>query len=136
LIHNGQKLQPLTTYNNHNAAARVSSLFVELLERQFPITSPRQTIPLRTPAEYAERLAVHVNHLNKVLKETSGKTTSEFIGARVAHEAKLLLIQTDWTVAEIAYSLGFEQPSHFSKFFRKHVGVAAVDFRANAVSAR
>ena len=49
LIHYGQKLQPATAlYTDHSAAARVSSLFVELLERQFPIESPRQRLALRT----------------------------------------------------------------------------------------
>lgn len=84
LIHYGQKLQPATAlYPSHNASARVSSLFVELLERQFPIESPHQQIKLRTAKDYAEHLAVHVNHLNKVLKEHTGKTTTEIITGRL-----------------------------------------------------
>jgi hypothetical protein len=70
LIHIGQKLQPATAlYPTHTASARVSSLFIELLERQFPIESPHQKLSLRTAKDYAERLSVHVNHLNKVLKK-------------------------------------------------------------------
>ncbi|MBC7893731.1 MAG: AraC family transcriptional regulator, partial [Sphingobacteriaceae bacterium] len=49
LVHYGQKLQPATAlYPTHTASARVSSLFIELLERQFPIESPQQKLPLRT----------------------------------------------------------------------------------------
>ncbi|WP_316934392.1 AraC family transcriptional regulator [Hymenobacter sp. AT01-02] len=73
IIHLGQKLQPVTAlYPAHNASARVSSLFIELLERQFPIQTPQQKLQLRTAKDYADRLAVHVNHLNKVLKENTG----------------------------------------------------------------
>jgi len=131
LIHYGQKLQPATSlYPTHNASARVSSLFVELLERQFPIESPNQRLNLRTAKDYADRLAVHVNHLNKVLKENTGKTTTDIISSRVIQEAKILLKQTNWNISEIAYSLGFEQVAHFSNFFRKQTSLAPLTFRA------
>lgn len=130
LIHYGQKLQPLTTlYSSHNASARVSSLFIELLERQFPIESPHQKLSMRTAKDYADRLAVHVNHLNKVLKENMGKTTTDIISGRIIQEAKILLKQTDWNISEIAYSLGFEQVAHFSNFFRKQTSFAPIAFR-------
>lgn len=130
LIHYGQKLQPVSTlYSSHNASARVSSLFIELLERQFPIESPHQKLNLRTAKDYADRLAIHVNHLNKVLKEHTGKTTTEIISGRIIQEAKILLKQTDWNISEIAYSLGFEQVAHFSNFFRKQTNFAPVVFR-------
>jgi AraC-like DNA-binding protein len=131
LIHFGQKLQPLTaTHPQHNAASRVSSLFVELLERQFPIESPRQRLQLKTAKDYADTLAVHVNHLNKVLKDSTGKTTTEIISTRVIQEAKVLLKQTDWNISEIAYSLGFEEIAHFSNFFRKKTSHSPVSFRS------
>ena len=131
LIHYGQKLQPATAlYPSHTASARVSSLFIELLERQFPIESPHQKLNLRTAKDYADRLAVHVNHLNKVLKENTGKTTTDIISNRIIQEAKILLKQTDWNISEIAYSLGFEQVAHFSNFFRKQTKLAPVAFRS------
>jgi AraC family transcriptional activator of pobA len=131
LIHYGQKLQPATAlYPSHTASARVSSLFIELLERQFPIESPHQKIGLRTAKDYAERLAVHVNHLNKVLKEHTGKTTTNIISGRVLQEAKILLKQTDWNISEIAYCLGFEEVAHFSNFFRKQTALTPVAFRS------
>lgn len=130
LIHYGQKLQPATAlYPEHNAGARVTSLFVELLERQFPIESPNQKMQLRSAKDYADRLAVHVNHLNKVLKESTGQTTTHIISSRVAQEAKILLRQTDWNISEIAYSLGFEEVAHFSNFFKKQTAVSPLQFR-------
>lgn len=131
LIHYGQKLQPATTlHSDQNASARIIALFVELLERQFPIESPQQKLQLRSAKEYAERLAIHVNHLNKVLKENTGKTTTEMISSRMLQEAKILLKQTDWNISEIAYSLGFEEVAHFSNFFKKQTALAPLAFRS------
>lgn len=131
LIHYGQKLQPAgTRHTSPTTATRVTSLFIELLERQFPIESPHQRLQLRTPREYAERLSVHTNHLNKVLKDSTGQTTSHIIASRILQEAKILLKQTDWNISEIAYSLGFEEVAHFSNFFKKQTAVAPLAFRA------
>ncbi|QEC52997.1 AraC-like DNA-binding protein [Anseongella ginsenosidimutans] len=131
LIHYGQKLQPATALrSSQNASSRIVSLFIELLERQFPVESPHQRLMLRSAKEYAERLAIHVNHLNKVLKENTGKTTTEIIAARILQEAKILLKQTDWNISEIAYSLGFEEVPHFSNFFKKQTSVAPLAFRS------
>lgn len=130
LIHYGQKLEPLTTYHDsHNASARISSLFIELLERQFPIASPGQKVTLRSAKDFADQLSVHSNHLNKVLKENTGKTTTEHIANRLVQEAKILLKQTDWNISEIAYSLGFEQLSHFSSFFKKQTHLSPNQIR-------
>lgn len=131
LIHFGQKLQPATALHPaHTASARVSSLFAELLERQFPIESPNQQLKLRTAKDYANRLAIHVNYLNKVLKEQTGKTTTDIISGRIIQEAKLLLKQTNWNISEIAYCLGFEEVAHFSNFFRKQTSLSPMSFRA------
>lgn len=130
LIHFGQKLQPATAlYPKHNATSRITSLFVELLERQFPIESKNQRPNLRAASAFADRLSVHVNHLNKVLKETTGQTTTALINKRFVQEAKILLKQTDWSVSEVSDSLGFEEVAHFSNFFRKHSGVSPLSFR-------
>jgi AraC-like DNA-binding protein len=131
LIHYGQKLQPnFALYTASNATARVAGLFVELLERQFPITSQGQQLQLRTAKDYADRLAIHVNYLNKVLKENTGKTTTDILSSRIAQEAKILLKQTDWNVSQIAYSLGFEEVAHFSNFFKKQAGLSPLSFRS------
>lgn len=130
IIHFGQKLQPISAlYSKHNSATRVTSLFLELLERQFPIESIHQKIELKTAKDFANRLSVHVNHLNKVLKENTGNTTTNLITNRIITEAKILLKQTDWSISEIAYSLGFEEIAHFSNFFKKQTTITPLSFR-------
>ncbi|OON69987.1 helix-turn-helix domain-containing protein [Hymenobacter sp. CRA2] len=137
LLHLGQKRQPVAVVQPaHSAAARLSSRFVELLEQQFPLTSPQQRVPLRTAKDFADALAVHVNHLNKVLKDSTNRTTTDLIAGRVAQEAKALLHQTDWTLWEIADCLGFVDVAHFSHFFRRYAAVSPGVFRTQqAVSA-
>lgn len=131
LIHYGQKLQPVLAESAaHNASERISSLFIELLERQFPLETPHQRLSLRSAKDYADRLAIHVNHLNKVLKEVTGNTTTEIISNRIIQEAKILLKQTHWNVSEIAYALGYDDLAHFSKYFKKHTSFTPVAYRS------
>lgn len=135
LIHLGQKLQSTTMLHpNHSASARTTSLFLELLERQFPLESPQQKVALRTAKQYADHLAVHINHLNKILKETTGLTTTELIAGRILQEAKVLLRHTHWSIAEIADSLGFSDFAHFGKFFKSETFFSPGAFRNQAKS--
>ncbi|HKX85513.1 MAG TPA: helix-turn-helix transcriptional regulator [Flavobacterium sp.] len=130
LLHNGQKLKPMDSLiDTMNASSRITSLFLELLERQFPIESSTQSLLLRNPKDYAETLNVHVNHLNKTLKERTGKTTTEIITSRILQESKILLKNTTWNVSEISNSLGFEEVAHFSNFFKKQSGLSPLAFR-------
>lgn len=130
LIHMGQKLKPMSSSSNAtNAASRITALFIELLERQFPIESDAQVVQLKAPNDFALALGIHINHLNKVLKETTGRKTSEIINGRILEEAKILLNKTKWNVSEIAYALGFEEVAHFSNFFKKHTSLSPLKFR-------
>lgn len=131
LIHSAMKMQPanISVTQHSNASSRISSLFLELLERQFPIENARQRFGLRSAADFANQLTIHVNHLNRALKETTQKTTSEIIAERILQEAKILLKHTDWNISEIAYSLGFEEPTHFNNFFKKNIQLTPRQFR-------
>lgn len=131
LIHEAQKLNPEKgeVVVSSNAAERLALLFNDLLERQFTIDDPRDTVVLKTPADFAAKLNVHINHLNKSLKEVLGLTTSQLIQNRILQEARLLLKTTQWTVAEVSASLGFEEANHFSAFFKKNVTLSPLQFR-------
>lgn len=130
LLHTGQKLKPIKGADTPtNAASRISSLFIELLERQFPIENETQVIQLKNPIDFATTLGVHINHLNKVLKGTTGKSTTEIVNGRIAEEAKILLRQTQWNVSEIAFALGFDEVAHFSNFFKKQTTLSPLKFR-------
>lgn len=131
LIHTGLKMQParIEESKHSNAAERISGLFMELLERQFPIESPLQRMRLRSASEFAEQLSIHVNHLNRALKESTQKNTSVLISERMVQEAKILLRHTNWNISEIANSLRFEETAHFSNFFKKHTDYPPNSYR-------
>jgi len=133
IIHSCMKMQPAmsTARKDANASRRISLLFLELLERQFPIEDTRQRFQLRSASDFAHQLSVHVNHLNKALKETAEKTTSDIIADRVLREAKILLKNTHWNISEIAYTLGFNEVTHFNNFFKKKLNTTPTRFRDN-----
>lgn len=131
LIHEGIKLQETGMAVTTNPADKVTSRFFNLLDQQFPVDSPANPLQLRSPAAYADRLNVHVNYLNNLVKRTTGKTTGEIIRERTIAEAKILLLSTEWDAAEIAYTLGFEYPSHFNKYFKQHTFTTPLLFREN-----
>ncbi len=133
LLHFAMKLQPniITVKQPVNASQRIATLFLELLERQFPIDENHQSLTLRSASDYAAQLNVHVNHLNKAVKETTDKTTSLIIAERVLQEAKILLKHSAWSVSEISYTLGYKEVTHFNNFFKKHMAISPLKFRNN-----
>lgn len=134
IIHEALKLQPSDTFEQpQKAAGRLTSVFLELLERQFPIESPQQSLRLRTAQDYAASLNVHVNYLNRAVKSVTGKSTSNHISERITSEARAILQHTDWNISDIAYALGFEYPSYFNNFFKKITGTNPTTFRTQAV---
>lgn len=134
LIHEALKIQPSESLaESRNASSRLTRIFFELLERQFPIENAGQPLRLRTAQDYAGGLSVHVNYLNRSVKETTGKPTTSHINERIVTEARALLQHTDWPVAEIAYSLGFEYPTYFNNFFKRYTGETPTNIRHRKV---
>lgn len=134
IIHEALKLQPSENYDQHkNAASRLTSVFLELLERQFPIETTDRPLQLKTAQDYANNLNVHVNYLNRAVKETTGKPTTTHISERIISEAKALLQHTDWNIADIAYALGFEYPTYFNNYFKRMTGTNPKALRAMEV---
>ena len=78
---------------------------------------------------YADHLNITAKHLSHTVKSLTGKTAKEFIQDRVLLESKRLLLHTNLNVKEIAYQVGFEEPLHFSGFFKKNAGKSPSDFR-------
>lgn len=130
IIHEALKMQPAETLVKHkDASSRIAIQFLEALEQQFPIEHPDQPLQLKTAQGFAEKLSVHVNHLNRAVRQVTGKSTTANIAERVITEAKALLKHTNWTVSQIAYALGFEYPTYFNNFFKKMTGSPPSAFR-------
>jgi len=120
---------PQNTMQFTSGPGRITHLFFDLLERQFPLERAGESLTLRTAHDFASSLSVHVNYLNRAVKEITGKPTSFHIAERIIAEAKALLLHTDCTVAEIADVLGFEYPTYFNNYFKRLTGTTPTSFR-------
>jgi AraC family transcriptional regulator, transcriptional activator of pobA len=78
---------------------------------------------------YADLLKVSPNHLNKIVKQATGKQASALIAEMLILEAKVLLKHTDLSMADIAFKLGFNDQSYFSRFFKKHSGISPKEYK-------
>ncbi|WP_343040783.1 AraC family transcriptional regulator [Nitratireductor arenosus] len=96
--------------------------FREALEASY---GSRQSI-----ADYAARLFVTEQSLYRACKAVSGVSPSKLVQQRLVLEGQRLLLYSDMTVSEIAYALGFTEPSTFSRFFTERTGQSPVKFRA------
>jgi AraC family transcriptional activator of pobA len=134
IIHEALRIQPSQNVSQFkNAATRITHLFMDLLEKQFPIERTGEPLRLRTAQDFASGLSVHVNYLNRSVKEATGKPTSVHIAERITAEAKALLQYTDWSVADIAYALGFGYPTYFNNYFKRVTGTNPKYFRKDKV---
>lgn len=134
IVHQAHKLQPAPGSTvAGNAASRISTLFLDLLERQFPIDNRQQQLLLKNPQDYAQQLNIHVNHLNRSVKQITGQSTRDHIAERILAEARALLLHTDWPIADIAFALGFDYANYFIQYFKRMQGVTPHAFRTAAV---
>jgi len=83
---------------------------------------------------YAKRLGCTERSLTRVTTEAVGMSAKAFISARIQLEAKRLLAHTDLPVGAIAQRLGFDEATHFSKFFKREAGHTPSEFRRRATS--
>lgn len=79
--------------------------------------------------DYAEKLFVSSNTLNKIVKELTGKTAKEIINDRVILESKKMLLYTSNDIAEIAFNIGFDEPTHFIRFFKTYTLQTPKEYR-------
>ena len=79
--------------------------------------------------DYAEKLNVSPNYLNEIIKSAVNVSAKEFILNRIALEAKRMIVFTNKSSKEIGFALGFDDPSHFSKFIKGKLGQSLQEFR-------
>lgn len=83
----------------------------------------------RSVQYYARQLAVSPKKLNELTRQVLNKTAKDFIEEQVVLEAQRLLAQGKMPIKEIAYQLGFSEPTNLVKFFKKHTRTSPAAFR-------
>lgn len=127
LIRQQRDLHSSVTFNRNGKADLYAQekleAFLELMETQ--AFSHRQV------SDYADMLHLSVYQLNAITRTTLSKTPSEIINEHLILEAKRLLLATSDQINQIAWQLGYEDPSYFIRFFKKHTGQSPEAFRSN-----
>lgn len=106
-----------------NRATALTSDFIALVESNY-----RQH---RDLAFYAERMGLTPKYVSTVVKESSGKSATEWIEKYVTLDAITQLTSTDRTIKQIAYDLNFPSQSFFGKYFTRVVGISPAAYREN-----
>lgn len=103
--------------------------FEETLNSYFASDKP-QTIGLPSVAYCAEQLNLSPNYFGDLVKKETGKAASEHIQSKLIDIAKERIFDTDKTVSQIAYDLGFKYPQHFARLFKQKVGHSPLEYRS------
>jgi AraC family transcriptional activator of pobA len=113
-----------------NSVRGVLEKFEALLNDFFSSDKP-QEIGLPSVAYCAGELNLSANYFGDLIKKETGKSAHEFIQLKLIDVAKERIFDTDKSVSEIAYQLGFKYPQHFSRVFKQYVGVSPLEYRSS-----
>jgi len=83
--------------------------------------------------DYAAKLNISAKHLSHTIKTMTGKTAKTYIQDRLLLEAKRLLMHSNLSIKEIAFKLGFQEPLHFSGFFKKQMSMSPSEYKSTRV---
>ncbi|MGG5210613.1 helix-turn-helix domain-containing protein [Chryseobacterium sp. MIQD13] len=97
--------------------------FKELIKQHFK--------QIKQVKDYAAQLNITPLYLNETVKDITGFVASYWIQKEILLEAQRLLFYTDMDIKEIAFALGYEDHTYFSRFFKKNIGITASEFRKN-----
>lgn len=111
------------------AAHKTSNPYAVERLREFMQLLETNAVANKQPSFYADRMNLSAYQLNTITKETLGKTSSEVIQEYLILESKRYLLATASQVNQIGYELGFDDPSYFIRFFKKHTGYSPEAFR-------
>lgn len=117
---------------SHSLNILSSSCYSVTLE--FSLAVEKNYKILRKVNDYISSLGISPKVLSKALKNIVGKSPKEYIDERILLEAKRLLVYSELNIKEISFELGFDEPTNFSKFFRKWVGISPIDFKKQHLS--
>lgn len=115
-----RKYNETYSHQTHSYNIKINK-FESLLEEYFRTQ--------KLPSFYAEKLNITLKHLNRICNEILQKTATEVITDRVILEIKRMLIDKQLAVNEVAFKVGYEDYSYFSRFFKKQTGISPTEFR-------
>lgn len=112
-----------------NINTDILSKFENLLNDYFQSETP-QDIGLPSVGYFADRLHLSPNYFGDLIKKETGKTAQEHIQLKLINLAKERIFDTDKSVSQIAFELGFKYPQHFNRMFKKNTGYTPIEYRS------
>jgi AraC-like DNA-binding protein len=113
-----------------HAGLRLVKAFKTLFLRDFHALGQGKGLMLKKVAEYANTIGVSQNHLNDTVKLVTGRSAGQLIRHQLTSHATMCLMHADKNISEIAFALGFEDPSYFARFYKSQTGKSPSEFRA------
>lgn len=113
---------------NRDSLTRFEQLLNDYFRSELPIQDGLPSVKY-----FADKICLSPNYFGDMVKKETGKTPQEHIQGKVLELAKESIIETDQTMSQIAYALGFQYPQHLSRLFKKHVGCTPNEYRQQGV---
>lgn len=110
--------------DNRDVLQKFERMIHEYLDSTLP-----QEKGLPSVKYFADKVCLSPNYFGDLVKKETGKSAQEYIQFVLTERAKELISQTDMTMSQVAYSLGFRYPQHFGRMFKRVVGVSPLQFR-------
>lgn len=123
------KKENLLGESSNKAGLRLVKAFKALYMRDFHALGQGKGVALKKVADYADSLGVSQNHLNDTIKLITGRSAGQLIRYQLANHATMCLMHADKSISEIAFALGFEDPSYFARFYKSQTGKSPSEFR-------
>jgi len=122
------KTEIICNSTGNHAGLRLVKAFKALYLRDFNALG--KGLMLKKVADYADELGVSQNHLNDTIKIITGRSAGQLIRHQLTSHATMCLMHADKSIGEIAFALGFEDPSYFARFYKSQTGKSPSAFRA------
>lgn len=106
----------------------ILSKFEHELHAYFDSEAPRRE-GLPTVAYFAEKACLSSNYFGDLIKRETGHTPLQYIQLYVVERSKSLILDASLSIAQVSDQLGFQHPQHFTRFFKRHVGMSPSEYR-------
>jgi AraC-like DNA-binding protein len=125
------QLQATLPAESNRSSIRLLKSFTGLYMRDFKTINTGNVIKLKKIADYADELGVSQNHLNDTIKALTGKSAGQLIKDQLIKQATMCLRHSHKSISEIAYRLGYDDPSYFARYYKSQTGKTPIESRNN-----